>query len=151
MFEGESAAETLGLIFAREPDLTALPAATPASVRAVIARCLVKDPHQRLRDIGDARLQIDDALAGRGEPSRAITPTEGVVEHRRAWGVWLGVPLLGIAAATAGWFARPAARAPVVRLSIALPPGEQVTTCPAISSDGQVVAYASGRTFASSQ
>ena len=54
LFAGESVAETLGLIFSREPDLALLPAATPARVRTLVARCLVKDPRQRLRDIGDA-------------------------------------------------------------------------------------------------
>ena len=38
-----------------------------------------------------------------------------------------------------------------MRLSIALPPGEQVMTFPAITSDGQVIAYVSGRTASTSQ
>ena len=61
LFAGDSVPETLGLIFSREPDLAMLPAATPARVRTLIARCLVKDPRQRLRDIGDARLDLEDA------------------------------------------------------------------------------------------
>jgi len=65
LFEGESVAETLGLIFSREPDLTRLPVDTPAGIRRIIGRCLVKDPRQRLRDAGDARLLIDDALEGK--------------------------------------------------------------------------------------
>ncbi len=40
-------------------NLAALPAATPARVRTLIARCLIKDPRQRLRDIGEARLALD--------------------------------------------------------------------------------------------
>src|SRR6188768_3906807 len=46
VFEGESIPETLGLIFSREPDLAALPAATPPRARRLVARCLVKDPKQ---------------------------------------------------------------------------------------------------------
>ena len=61
LFAADSVPETLGLIFSREPDLTTLPAATPARVRTLIARCLVKDPRQRLRDIGEARLALDAA------------------------------------------------------------------------------------------
>jgi dipeptidyl aminopeptidase/acylaminoacyl peptidase len=145
LFEGESVAETLGLLFTREPDLAALPAPTPASIRALIERCLVKDPRQRLRDIGEARWQIDDVLGGRG------APTLLALQRRRPWGFWLAVPLIAIAAATVGWLAKPAPPVPLVRLSIALPPGEQVTTVPAISRDGHVVAYAAGRTVATSQ
>ena len=47
LFAADSVPETLGLIFSREPDLTTLPTATPARVRTLIARCLVKDPRQR--------------------------------------------------------------------------------------------------------
>jgi len=150
MFDGESVAETLGLIFAREPDLTALPAATPLGVRAVIARCLVKDSRQRLRDIGDARLQIDDALAGRGETPRAAAPVVEVA-RRSKWAIRVGALVLALAAAAGGWLAKPAVPAPLVRLSIAMPPGHQVTTFPAITSDGQMLAYAAGRTGATSQ
>ena len=117
LFEGESVADTLG------PDLRARarsarrcrPPRPPACAR-LIARCLVKDPRQRLRDIGDARLQIDDALAGRGEPSRTTAPAAAPVPRRRPWGVWLSVPVAAVAAATAVWFAKPVAPAPLVRL-----------------------------------
>ena len=44
LFAGDSVPETLALIFSREPDLAALPQATPARVRTLIGRCLVKDP-----------------------------------------------------------------------------------------------------------
>ena len=149
LFEGESVAETLGLIFAQEPDLAKLPPATPPNVRALLARCLVRDPRQRLRDIGDARLQIDDALAGRGEPPRAAASV-GEGQRQRPWALWLVVPSVALAAA-GGWFARPTPPTPHERLSIAMPPGEQVVTFPAITSDGQVIAYVSGRTAATSQ
>jgi serine/threonine protein kinase len=50
LFAGDSVPETLGLIFSREPDLTTLPTGTPARVRTLIARCLVKDPAAREHD-----------------------------------------------------------------------------------------------------
>jgi eukaryotic-like serine/threonine-protein kinase len=150
LFDGESVAETLGLIFAREPDLTKLPAATPAGVHALIARCLVKNPRERLRDIGDARLQVDDAISGRGEQPRAAAPVVAV-ERRKPWALWVAASLIALAAAAAGWLGRPAAPTSPIRLSIAMPPGEQVMTFPAIASDGQVIAYVSGRTAATSK
>jgi len=60
-FQGDDATEVLAKIIEREPDLSRLPAATPASLRRLVERCLVKDPKQRLRDIGEARLALDDA------------------------------------------------------------------------------------------
>jgi eukaryotic-like serine/threonine-protein kinase len=153
-FEGESVAETLGLIFARDPHslVASLPPTTPAALRSVIARCLVKDPRERLRDIGDARQLIDEAIAGRGE-----TTAVGADAPRKPSAPWVGparllaVPTLVAIAAAAGWFARPTPFRSTLRLSMALPSGEQVTTVPAISADGRVVAYAAGRTPGSSQ
>ena len=46
-------------ILSTEPDWNALPAATPAGVRTLLQRCLEKDPKRRLRDIGEARIQIE--------------------------------------------------------------------------------------------
>ena len=55
--------------------LSVLPAATAPVVRDPIARCLIKDPKQRLRDIGEARIAIDRAIAGPDE-----RPVEGPAE-----------------------------------------------------------------------
>src|SRR5262245_2375592 len=55
-FAAETIPETLSHVLTREIDLATLPAGTPPRLRSVIARCLVKDPKSRLRDIGEARL-----------------------------------------------------------------------------------------------
>ena len=60
-FAGETASDTIAKILEREPDWSALPAATPARIRRLLVRCLAKDPKQRLRDIGDARIEMDAA------------------------------------------------------------------------------------------
>jgi serine/threonine protein kinase len=59
--------DTLVAILEREPEWTALPTQTPASVTHLMRRCLEKDPRRRLRDIGDARSELEfsqDAVAG---------------------------------------------------------------------------------------
>ena len=85
-FDGESVAETLGLIFSREPDLlTSLPATTPAGASSLIARCLVRDPRERLRDIGDGRQLIDDAIAGRGDAAPASVSGARQTAARDSW------------------------------------------------------------------
>jgi len=58
-FDGESLSDVLGSVLRDEPELGALPAATPERVRELIARCLHKDPFQRLRDMGEARLVLE--------------------------------------------------------------------------------------------
>lgn len=55
--------DTLIAIVERDPDWTALPADTPAHVRQLLKRCLTKDPRERLRDIGDARIELSSVAA----------------------------------------------------------------------------------------
>ena len=68
-FDRETASETMAAILERQPDWRRLPGATPAAVRRLLHRCLERDVGRRLRDIGDAGLELDDAigrLGGRG-------------------------------------------------------------------------------------
>ena len=58
-FAGETASDSLAKVLERDPDWSLLPAGTPASIVRLLARCLEKDQRRRLRDIGDARLEID--------------------------------------------------------------------------------------------
>ena len=140
LFAGDSVPETLGLIFSREPNLATLPSATPARVRALMARCLAKDPRQRLRDIGDARLDLE----GAGDTPAAASP----VPARGP--LWRAVPWALAAAASllAGWAisARTgvATTTPdVTHLDIGFPPDVEpfhAVQGPAISPDGRTVA-----------
>ena len=57
--------DTLAAVLTRELDWSALPASTPAALRDLLRRCLERKPKNRLHDIADARLVIDDLLAGR--------------------------------------------------------------------------------------
>ena len=62
-FDGSGTiSDSLVSILEHEPDWTALPAATPASVRTLIARCLRKDPRKRLHDIADALIELDEGI-----------------------------------------------------------------------------------------
>jgi eukaryotic-like serine/threonine-protein kinase len=63
-FGGDGISDTLVFILSKEPDWSALPSAAPAGIRRLLSRCLQKDPRRRLRDIGDARLEIERLLAG---------------------------------------------------------------------------------------
>ena len=73
-FGGETLPDTLAGVLEREPDWQALPASTPAKVRDLLRRCLQKDSQHRLRDLGDARIEIAEALA----PARTQTWLRGV-------------------------------------------------------------------------
>ena len=65
-FRGGSLTDILAAIVGEEPDLSLLPR-VPASVRALLVRCLAKDPHVRLRDIGEARILLQASDLGERE------------------------------------------------------------------------------------
>ena len=59
-FDGATGTDTLAVVLQEEPDWSALPPNTPASVRRLLERCLQKNPRNRLHDIADARIELDD-------------------------------------------------------------------------------------------
>jgi len=96
VFPGDDISDIVASILKTEPDWHMLPSDTPPYLRRLIDRCLVKDPKQRLRDIGEARIAIDrreEALVGPGSPvsvlPSVIATTVGVLAV--AAGVALGV------------------------------------------------------------
>src|SRR5215467_4814370 len=62
-FHGETLTDTIVAVLELEPDGQALAPTTPTAVRALLRRCLQKDKDRRFRDIGDARIEIEEALA----------------------------------------------------------------------------------------
>ena len=62
-FPGLAVADTLANVMRGEPDWSKLPGDTPSQIRKLLERCLVKDRTRRLADIGDARFEIDEAIA----------------------------------------------------------------------------------------
>ena len=149
-FHGESVTDTLAAVIKEEPDWSQLPAATPIRVRVLLQRCLQKDPKQRLRDIGDARISLDEVLAGAPEPSSGAAAPLSASFWRRALIVSLGIFLLGVAAASlVTWNLKPAPtplQRPVSRYVITLPPGQQLAgldygPAVALSPDGTHLAY----------
>jgi serine/threonine protein kinase/WD40 repeat protein len=83
-FPGETLPDTIVAILERPPDWSALPAATPAIVTRLLRRCLEKDPRKRLRDIGDARLDLEEIAKSEADsPSIAVRSRERDVEFQR--------------------------------------------------------------------
>ena len=78
-FSAETASDTLVAVLTREPDLSALPRATPDAVRQLVRRCLEKESSRRPRDAGDIRLQIEEALAGLERRSETAAPGDRAV------------------------------------------------------------------------
>jgi eukaryotic-like serine/threonine-protein kinase len=62
-FAGKTAPDTIAAVLGREPDWKRLPAATPASLKRLLHRCLEKETTRRLGAIGDVRVELDEAFA----------------------------------------------------------------------------------------
>ena len=139
-FRGESVTDTLAAVIHTEPDVSKLPTVTPTRIRVLLQRCLQKDPKQRLRDIGDARIALEEVLSGAPDPvgvgtSQAITSKYGRV---LPWGV---AALLFVALASVALvrFRQKSAPAPPVRFEIASPdPSADVVR---ISPDGMRLVF----------
>ncbi len=71
-FPGEDVTDTLAAVVRAEPSWDALPAQTPSGLRRLLTRCFKKDPRARMRDIGDARSQLEELISGAPE-ERSVT------------------------------------------------------------------------------
>jgi hypothetical protein len=113
--DGETAADTIASVITREPDWSALPVDTPPHLRRLLARCLRKDPKLRLRDIGEARILLD-------EPGEA-TAARPLEAPRRVALPWVLTAALALTTLAAGWAAWREARpvtAPLSRFAVDL-------------------------------
>src|SRR5213595_3189995 len=59
-FAAETISDTIARVLESEVDWQALPPSTPIRLRELLRRCVQKDVNRRLRDIGDARLELDE-------------------------------------------------------------------------------------------
>ena len=150
-FGGDSISETIAAIIKDQPRLHDLPREVPPALRALLVRLLEKDPRRRLRDIGDARLALEDlqttAAVVEPPPAPAAAPRTG-----RRWLVWLPWGLAALATAVALVLAAKVrvTPAPPAPLQYTLPiTGESLerTAMPAISPDGRHVVFSKGGTL----
>ena len=141
LFAGETLTDTLAAVVRAEPNWNDLPASTPPRIHQLLRRCLTKDPRQRLRDIGDAKYDLENA-----DQRAHITG-----KSRRNWLLIPIVGLLMIAALAVGAFIssrlnqRAETAPPVIRLTYDLKghqfdPGTNRNRI-AISPDGSKLVY----------
>jgi Tol biopolymer transport system component len=145
-FPGPTVSDVLAAILTREPDWDALPAEAPSLARAVLRRCLQKSPEQRLHDVADVRLELEEAMR---EPAVADRAAGGSAGQRlpRTLG-WIATAA-GVAAVVLGAWHLTRAQAPVRMLSgrfqLLPPAGVELVAggnpTLAISPDGRSVAF----------
>jgi serine/threonine-protein kinase len=136
-FEGEDVSETLAAILKGNPDWNLLPHGLPSTIRTLIERCLSKDPHQRITDIGVVQFLLNEPAI----PAPAQTRAKAIVT--------LSLFVVVITIANAAWLVTRRESAPVrsaTRFSVVLPPGVSLTSgigrpAIALSPDGNRLVY----------
>ncbi len=145
-FPGETVSDTIAAVLKSEPGWTALPADTPPRVRDLLDRCLTKDLHGRLRDMGDARIEIERILAGRDQDSEgagaALSAARGLDRRSLLLAVLLSAVLAPLAWLLMDQLRGPAPTAAAARpahLSFVVPAGYEASNVEP-SPDGSLMA-----------
>ncbi|HEX3302284.1 MAG TPA: protein kinase, partial [Thermomicrobiales bacterium] len=142
-FGGDTVSDSIAKILEREPDWSALPATISAPVRRLLVRTLAKDPKNRLRDIGEVRIQID----GLNEAAGILDGPGPRSTARSAWLPWSAAAALavGLVAMMPGTFRTTPAPMPA-RFTHLLPAGQMLNGSRgahivAVSPDGALLVY----------
>ena len=143
LFLREDTTETLAAVLRDEIDWSALPRDTPPSVTRLLRRCLERDPRRRLKDAGDARLELDESSAA--EPGLAeLRTAQAPGRTLRAAAAVVAVAMLS---ALAAWLVSRGVEAPArgpSRFAIELPADLFVHDL-AVSPDGRAVAFSASQ------
>ncbi len=150
-FEGDDASDTLAAVLRGDPDWSAVPPGTPPGITRLVRRCLTKDLRERLRDIGDARFELNDSVAPSASASGAVAAARdiplpaGRVMRALPWAVasLLAAALVATVSFWAPW--RRGTPPAAIRLSAELGAsaalqGNQAAAA-ALSADGQAMAF----------
>jgi serine/threonine protein kinase len=147
-FLEETVSDTMAAILKNEPDWQHLPGRTPPMLLHVLRRCLRKNPELRLRDVGDARIELEASLLEppelepvgreRSRPTNTVKILAAVAVAASAFSIWSLV------------LDRQPADRRVWHTAIPLPPGQEVrvnvdASSVAISPDARWIAYVTAR------
>ena len=142
-FAGETATDLVAKILEREPDWNALSDGTPPNVRMLLQRCMQKDRKQRLRDIGEAWVVLDGALAGDFSVA-GLAPVRSLPTWRRTL-PWFVCAIL-VSALGALWVSTKPAKPAVMRFTLTIPESQALAALPTttmdVSPDGTRIVFA---------
>jgi eukaryotic-like serine/threonine-protein kinase len=147
MFGGDSVPETLASVMKDPITFGKLPDDTPGAIRKLVARCLERDPRRRLQSIGEARILLEDAIAGTTIDEHRPLVAPAPAASKWPWAIAAFAVVIALAAL--GWiWSRPSPAPPTVtRFTLAPPEGATLTNYRsfasnlAVSPDGRYVTF----------
>ena len=141
LFQAPTVSDTLAAVLRADLDWSALPRDLQPNIGAVVRRCLERDPKRRLRDIGDARILLDEreSAASAPSPQAAAAPSSGA----RVWIAAAAISTLALIALAAIHFRETAPPREQIRLAVTLPEGGSISAFPglAVSPDGRKLVF----------
>ena len=148
-FQGETKMSTLTAILQKQPTpLGELVPEAPRELERIVTRCLRKDPAVRYQHMGDLKIALDDLREESDSAVVAKAPAVGAPAAPPSR-TWMGVAVGMVAILAVGgmlWWRRSAppgaASAPVLTR---LTSDSGLSTDPALSPDGKLLAFASDR------
>jgi len=127
LFEGETVSDTLAAVLRADPDWAALPPDAPHAALRLTRRCLQRDPKRRLQAIGDARVEIEEWLAGPDDDTATAAGGPGgdagrTLRARLPWLIAAAACALATLAVVLTLFRPPRAESPALRAQVVLAP-----------------------------
>ena len=150
-FKGDDSAETLAAVLRADLQLSQVPASTPIPVRQLLSRCLDRDVTRRLRDIGEARIVLEDVMRGTTRADHPSHPTQ--VAKAPLWRPILPIAAAaligGAAVAAVLWPPATPGTPPITRFALSMSPDDTLRLDPqsrdlTITPDGTHVIYKGG-------
>ena len=145
LFQGETISDTLAAVLRQDIPWSTLPPGTPAEITRLLRRCLERDRKNRLHDIADARIVLEEVMRGGGKEEPAVTaPPPAAGKSRGVIFAAGAIAALALGIALGRWtMPTPATAptAPTVRLVVPKPNGVTNVGEPAVAPDGSFVVF----------
>jgi serine/threonine-protein kinase len=147
-FDGADVSEVMASVIKSDVTWAALPANTPGALKRLIERCLRKDPRQRIRDVGDVRLALEELTVTHGaEPTNleVLPALASAWQRTLPWAIASSAILVALGAIWSVWWRSAAPPRSVVRFAVDLgvdaSPVSDFGSSLALSPDGTRLAF----------
>jgi serine/threonine protein kinase len=144
-FGGGTVTDMMASVVKDEPNWDQLPARLPARLGRLLRRCLQKKPRSRLRDIGDARQEIEDVLSGAPDELERDVAARSPLRTAGAIAAVAAGTALATFLATSSFIGPAGSPRESLYFEENLLSGQTVvvgSTRPTISADGSMIAFA---------
>jgi len=142
MFSCGDVTDVLAAVLRQDIDWNALPSNTPRRLRVLLERCLDRDVKQRLRDIGEARVEIAKIESGVPDSVSSVVTRDPAWRRALPWAI-AGLTTLAAAIFAVPYFSHQDNPGALTRFNVAPPFGASRSALQGfeVSPDGHALAF----------